>query len=361
MFNFIPIIIIILLLGLASFLVFKRSKYNQFHLDYIIVHVFVIILIICFYVAAKSTSYTDFLFNSINLIHIISLMAFILHVESAIKGYKIKLNLFYMIPILAYTGVSVLNSFDIYIIGFYTKKVDFLMLKILDERYFSDKILTKGLVFLSLISRLIFISKKSIDLSYTVNRKRVYKIWVYSFCFLLTETLIISNLYYFGILNNSFDGSLNLLIRINAILSLVFILLNPSLLYYLPAINQKGVYSRVRKSNFFELIHALMEKEKVYLNPRLTIGEIAIRIGISVKNIRAAISLERGENFNDFVNHYRINYATSLINKKYLDTYTAVALGEKSGFNSHQSFFRAFKKINDTTPALYSNSLNKSR
>jgi len=266
-----------------------------------------------------------------------------------------------MIPILAYTGVSVLNSFDIYITGFYTKKVDFLMLKILDERYFSDKILTKGLVFLSLISRLIFISKKSIDLSYTVNRKRVYKIWVYSFCFLLTETLIISNLYYFGILNNSFDGSLNLLIRINAILSLVFILLNPSLLYYLPAINQKGVYSRVRKSNFFELIHALMEKEKVYLNPRLTIGEIAIRIGISVKNIRAAISLERGENFNDFVNHYRINYATSLINKKYLDTYTAVALGEKSGFNSHQSFFRAFKKINDTTPALYSNSLNKSR
>jgi|TARA_B110000114_G_scaffold93209_1_gene98320 YesN/AraC family two-component response regulator len=69
-----------------------------------------------------------------------------------------------------------------------------------------------------------------------------------------------------------------------------------------------------------------------------------------VKNIRAVILLETDKNFNDFINHYRAKYATNLTDKNYLDTYAIVFLGEKCGFNSHQSFFRAFKKIHDTTP-----------
>ena len=97
----------------------------------------------------------------------------------------------------------------------------------------------------------------------------------------------------------------------------------------------------------------------LFMNPRLTINELALKTGISVKNIRASILVATENNFSDYINHFRVQKAESLIEANYLDKHTTVALGEKSGFNSHQSFFRAFKKVHQITPALFAQKIGK--
>ena len=143
------------------------------------------------------------------------------------------------------------------------------------------------------------------------------------------------------------------------LLALMFIFMNPTILYYLPIIKKVAIYNKVVEQNYFEFIQLLIKKEKLYLNLKLTINDVSNGVGISKTNIRATILVNTEKNFNDYINLFRIEEAIKLIEANYLTTHTVVALGEKSGFNSHQSFFRAFKKIHDTTPYLYLNSLNK--
>ena len=96
-----------------------------------------------------------------------------------------------------------------------------------------------------------------------------------------------------------------------------------------------------------------MESEMLFLKPRLTIEQLSIKIGVSVKNIRASILVEKNQSFNDYINYLRVKKAEKFINEDYLNVYTVSALGVKSGFSSHQSFYRAFKKFHNTTPYLY--------
>tara|TARA_B110000503_G_C6788531_1_gene266275 strand:- start:39 stop:200 length:162 start_codon:yes stop_codon:yes gene_type:complete len=43
------------------------------------------------------------------------------------------------------------------------------------------------------------------------------------------------------------------------------------------------------------------------------------------------------------------------MNKGFLESHSIYALGEECGFNSYQSFFRAFRKVHKTSPAKYYN------
>ena len=201
--------------------------------------------------------------------------------------------------------------------------------------------------------------RKNIGSSFTIKKKSLYKVWIYSYCFLLIETILVSNTYYFGLFDASYDTSINALIRFNAISTLLFFYINPYILFYLPLINQVSVYSHVEKENYFDLIHSMIENEELYLIPRLSINKVALNSGISVKNIRASILVNRNQNFNDYINFLRVKKAEDLIRMNYLDRQTIEALGAKSGFNSRKSFYRAFKKTHKTTPSLYAKKIKK--
>jgi YesN/AraC family two-component response regulator len=135
--------------------------------------------------------------------------------------------------------------------------------------------------------------------------------------------------------------------------------LNPTILNYIPGIKDGAIFKRVTKKNYFSIIEKVIEKQKLYLRPRLTVNDITLAIGVSEKDISAAILLKTKYNFNDYINKYRIDTAIKLIHQKFLDSHTTVSRGEKCGFNSHQSFFRAFKKNKNTTPKEYDSRHNK--
>lgn len=352
-FFLLPSGVLLTILTLFTFLSSKRNKTNQFHLDYILVHFISLILIVLLYL---STGVFGNILAAIGLtifFHILSIISFALHVESAIKGHKAKLTYLYAIPVLTYILVSILNEFDLYLLNYATEKTFFLNLWIEDTLYFSDKKLVKDFAFGFVLARIIFISFKSIDKSPTIKRKFLYKSWIYSYCVITGLMHLFSTLYYFNFVGDSFDSIFTVMTKLATVLNLLFILANPGILHYLPRIKEIAIFTKVKKENYFEIINSVVEQEMVYLNTALTINKLAVKTGISAKNIRASIILATGKNFTDYINHFRVQKAAALLKENYLSKHTTVALSETSGFNSHQSFFRAFKKVHRTTPSLY--------
>lgn len=98
-----------------------------------------------------------------------------------------------------------------------------------------------------------------------------------------------------------------------------------------------------------------MDKEKPYLNEKLSLTEIADRMNISTNHLSQVINENLEKNFYDFVNNYRVDLAkqklSDLSNKKY----TLLSLAYDCGFSSKSSFNSIFKKFVGLTPSEFRN------
>ncbi|MEM1155611.1 MAG: helix-turn-helix domain-containing protein [Pseudomonadota bacterium] len=98
---------------------------------------------------------------------------------------------------------------------------------------------------------------------------------------------------------------------------------------------------------------AVMEQDKAFLDPELSLPELAGRLGCSINHLSQAINDGHGVSFFDYINRYRIQEATDILvqpdrfNPSVLDVALAV------GFNSTSTFYAAFKKATGKTPAQY--------
>lgn len=101
----------------------------------------------------------------------------------------------------------------------------------------------------------------------------------------------------------------------------------------------------------------LMEHEKPYLNPKLTLGELASMIHTNTHTLSRVINEGFGRNFFDFVNSYRVEAFKQKIAEGAHKQQTLLGIAMEVGFNSKTAFNRAFKKMTDTTPGKYLKSL----
>jgi AraC-like DNA-binding protein len=98
---------------------------------------------------------------------------------------------------------------------------------------------------------------------------------------------------------------------------------------------------------------AYFEKEKSFLNPELTLSELATKLNTNTSVLSAVINTGFGKNFNDFVNEYRVNEfkrRAAAPDSKHL---TLLAIAFDCGFNSKATFNRAFKKVTDLSPKAF--------
>jgi AraC-like DNA-binding protein len=93
-----------------------------------------------------------------------------------------------------------------------------------------------------------------------------------------------------------------------------------------------------------------MEKEQLYLNPLLSLPELAKHFGISTNYLSQVINEQLGLNFFDFVNRYRVEAAGELL-RSTQKTVTDIAMAV--GFNSKSVFYTAFRKHQGQTPGEY--------
>ena len=106
-------------------------------------------------------------------------------------------------------------------------------------------------------------------------------------------------------------------------------------------------------SEKFQTICAYVEKTNCYTNPDYTLEQLGANLKLTKNIVSSEINKNANQNFNDFINLYRIKKAKALLKNLDYDDYTIDAIGFECGFNSKSTFYSAFKKVTNTTPAAY--------
>ena len=104
-------------------------------------------------------------------------------------------------------------------------------------------------------------------------------------------------------------------------------------------------------TEFYGKLLKIMDEEKPYLDPKLSLAGLAQMLGISPNQLSQIINQEAGFNFHDFVNKYRVEEFIHSAQKN--KNFSLLALALDSGFNSKSSFNHIFKKQKGVSPSKY--------
>ena len=97
-------------------------------------------------------------------------------------------------------------------------------------------------------------------------------------------------------------------------------------------------------------IETLIQEEKLYQNPELTLNDLAKKLETNASVISKTINQGFRMNFNDCINTYRIEaIKDSFANGEHKKS-TLLGIAYDCGFNSKATFNRAFKKNTGKTP-----------
>jgi len=96
-----------------------------------------------------------------------------------------------------------------------------------------------------------------------------------------------------------------------------------------------------------------LETSKPYLNPEVTLNELAQQLNVPARQLSTLINQELGQTFFDMINHYRIEEAKRRIRESEDEKLTILEVMYQVGFNSKSSFNTAFKKYTGVTPSDY--------
>ncbi|MDN5214809.1 helix-turn-helix domain-containing protein [Fulvivirgaceae bacterium BMA12] len=96
-----------------------------------------------------------------------------------------------------------------------------------------------------------------------------------------------------------------------------------------------------------------MENDKLYLNPTLNRHLLSTHTGINAKSISAALNQHSQQNFNDFINDYRVKEVCKKLLSSEKQHLTISGIAFESGFNSQATFQRAFKNTMGMSPKEY--------
>lgn len=103
--------------------------------------------------------------------------------------------------------------------------------------------------------------------------------------------------------------------------------------------------------NLYYRVLLVMEKDRPFLNPELTISLLAKAAITNRTHLSTAINRMTGTNFSTWLAEYRVNYAIHLMTTSGSDNWDM--LYEKAGFGFRTSFYRQFKQITGLTPKQF--------
>lgn len=98
-----------------------------------------------------------------------------------------------------------------------------------------------------------------------------------------------------------------------------------------------------------------MTDKEPYLDPSLTIQELANQFNVPVRDLSVLINHHMNQHFFDFVNEYRIQKAMGILKNPLKRDLTVLEILYEVGFNSKSSFNTSFKKHTNLTPTAYRN------
>ena len=153
------------------------------------------------------------------------------------------------------------------------------------------------------------------------------------------------------------------------ILEIVISIFNTAIIYWisLKAYEQKLTYSFYNTdsttytngeitdnlSEEFKVIDKIVREKELYKITDLTVFALSKYIDLHPKIISKAINQIAKNNFNNYINTYRVNNAKELLTDVQYNNLSIEGIGYKAGFKSKSAFYRAFKKATNLTPYQY--------
>jgi AraC-like DNA-binding protein len=116
---------------------------------------------------------------------------------------------------------------------------------------------------------------------------------------------------------------------------------------------QAGRENEELNQEHVDQIAQAMAKDKVFLNPQLTLERFAELVGCSPREVSAIINGHFRQNFHEFVSGYRIEEVKANLRDPAYGDWTIPSIAQAAGFNSKATFHRFFKKLESTTPNEY--------
>ncbi|MBT1687166.1 helix-turn-helix domain-containing protein [Dawidia soli] len=97
----------------------------------------------------------------------------------------------------------------------------------------------------------------------------------------------------------------------------------------------------------------LFEQQAAYLDRELTLKRAAAQLSVNARDLSQAINEQEGKNFAEFVNHYRIAKAKTMLADSAYAHEKVASIAYDCGFGTVTSFNVAFKAATQMTPTQY--------
>ena len=114
----------------------------------------------------------------------------------------------------------------------------------------------------------------------------------------------------------------------------------------------------IHEYTFVGSLNQLMQQEQIYLNPEISISEVAKLIGTNRSYLSDYLNHNCNSSFIDYINNLRLEHAEKLMKDDHTTSIDSISIS--SGFNSLSTFRRAFIKKHGITPSAYRQKLKES-
>ncbi len=122
---------------------------------------------------------------------------------------------------------------------------------------------------------------------------------------------------------------------------------------------KKSALDESSVEKIFTDLTIMMKERKLFLNPDLTLNDLAEQLGFTKHNVSQVINIKTESNFYYLVNSYRIEEFKMALKENRFPHYTLIAIAFECGFRSSSAFYSIFKKITAVTPKEYMESLKE--
>jgi AraC-like DNA-binding protein len=102
-----------------------------------------------------------------------------------------------------------------------------------------------------------------------------------------------------------------------------------------------------------------MQQDRLFLEPALTLNQVAKHTDIAPKIITAVLNQHQGKSFNEYVNAFRITEVKHRIPDAKYQHLTLSGIAFECGFNSQATFHRTFRQHTGMSPGAFKEEISK--
>lgn len=338
---------IVCYLPIIVFLLKNISKAKNKNLRFLLLHFILIVLVL----VSRLLDHINLISINISFTTSIIILAFLMY-YLYVDNLKINKSYFQKKLLIPLIFFIVINLLDNQIFS------DFKIKSFKIIRFSNDVFITISniLTYFLLIPYILTLIWINIQKTYNITakatiEKKILKKWIIPYTLLKTLFFIFSA-FPSKLLGENFVNVFYFINSVILFLMATYLLFSPKLL-----VNISKSFSlktpNPLKSKELLVIDNLLSKKQYFLDNKMHLIKFTAIINKNPVQIRNILKENNYENFKDYLNSFRAKYLKDLIDKGFLNTYSIDTALKQSGFNSHQTMSRTFKKHYNTTVKEY--------